>query len=165
MWITIIWFSFSPEIQIKLPSNTLPLLYCHGKPRVHSKISAHTLKAEFHIILLDSVLWIPFELVWVVGCLAIHISVYFCFLSFHKPTCTLGASILCTPSLFSKGIYWVIFHCFFKDKYFPVYINLDSILLFIQKESGTLHSSASCNFPLIPYSEVFCYQYTPSRLI
>lgn len=117
-----------------------------GKPRVHPNISAHSLKAEFYIIILDSVLWIPFELVWVIGCFAISVCCLWVlfFLQFPHTTdtcthiCVLRDSFLCTLVSFPQEIHFVILPCLFKCKLFHMYINLDRILLFTQKGLGSL---------------------------
>ena len=129
-------FLFSGDID-KIPFKYSPtsLLPC-GSPEA-SEIFAHSLKAKFPISFLDSVFWIPLELIWVVGCLAISVY-YLCVLLFpqfpqtHKHictyTCTLGASILCTANLFSKGIHCVIFQCFFKDIFLCLSILIENII-------------------------------------
>lgn len=164
LWTNIIWFLFPLEVQIKLPSNTPPPFIAMRKPRVHTKISTHSLKAEFQIIIFDSVLWIPFESACVVDCLAM--SIYCLFVLFsqfphtHRHTCiqtnTLKVSILCAPNIFPQRNPFCHFPLFLVGKNVHMQINLVSILLlFIQKRPGSLHRSASCNFPLGTYREVF----------
>ena len=85
-------FLFSGDID-KIPFKYSPtsLLPC-GSPEA-SEIFAHSLKAKFPISFLDSVFWIPLELIWVLGCLAISVY-YLCVLLFpqfpqtHKHICT-----------------------------------------------------------------------------
>lgn len=101
----------SPWDLDKIAYKCSPLLFSvMGKPRVNIKISALSLKAKFHRIILDSVLWIPIELVWVVGGLAISVC-WLCVLFpqfphthryTHTHACTLVTSIPCTPSLFPQ---------------------------------------------------------------
>lgn len=91
LWTNIIWFPLPLEIQIKLPLNTPPPFIAMRKPRVHTKISTHSLKAEFHIIIFVSILWIAFELAWAVDCLAMSMHCLFVLFSqfphTHKYTC------------------------------------------------------------------------------
>ena len=143
MWINIIWCPLASEIQIQLSSNPSSRLFATGRPQ-STRMSAHPLKGEFHLIILDSghldPLWINLgcgsycHLCDLSQCIVSSIStdpqthVH----SYMHP----GSFNSLHPKALPKGICFVVFHYFFKDKNFHMDICLDSILLFTEKRSA-----------------------------